>query len=263
MRRALAIAFASFLGATRVASAGGVADDPSRSDERLEAELAAARRTRASIAEKLATREAELRGRVRALYKLVRGGTLPLWVDEGERIELLRRRAAARRLILRDLAERRALMSELRAAEADEARLLAEKAARAAEAGPPPWPSLVPPVPGRILVPYGPRRDPGTRARLVHRGLLLAAGRGERVRAPGDGRVRYAGPLRGLGQVVVVEHGRGVVSVVAGLAIAEVGTGHPVRRGEPIGLAASDHVYVELRVAGRPVDPTPVLRSPR
>ena len=112
------------------AFAGRSAPPPS-TETQIAAELDAARRTVGLLEAKLATQDHALVARVRTLYKLTRGGLAPLWLEEGERARLVRNRAAARRVILRDLEERKILRGELAAATAAEARL-ADEAARAA-----------------------------------------------------------------------------------------------------------------------------------
>jgi septal ring factor EnvC (AmiA/AmiB activator) len=53
--------------------------------------------------------------------------------------------------------------------------------------------------------------------RSAARGVELSAPRGTAVRAASDGLVAYAGPLRGLGDVVVLVHSNGWVSLYARL----------------------------------------------
>jgi septal ring factor EnvC (AmiA/AmiB activator) len=221
-------------------------------------ELDAARKTRALLEDKLAAREKDLRARVVALYKLETFGELPAWVDDDARRRLLERRGAARRLILRDLEERRALRADLQAAQADEARLATE----AERAVPAPRPgSLRRPVPGRIAVPFGVAAEPDG-ARLPHRGVELVSLPGQVVGAVGPGRVAYVGPIRGLGESVVVDHGAGLVSVVGGLARARVAAGDPVAPGGVLGAAAGDRIHLEIRAGTRPIDPAPLLPAP-
>ncbi len=220
-------------------------------------ELEAARRTRVLLEEKLAARDKDLRGRIVALYKLETFGELPAWVDDDARRRLLERRGAARRLILRDLEERKALRADLAAAQADEARLAAE-AERAVAV--PPRGSLRRPVPGRVVVPFGTTVDAGG-ARLPHRGVDLAAVPGSVVGAVAAGRVIYAGPVRGLGEAVVVDHGDGLTSVTGGLERARVARGDGVVPGALLGAAAGDRIRLEIRAGARPLDPAPLLLS--
>ena len=100
-------------------------------------------------------------------------------------------------------------------------------------------------------------------------GVSLAAVAGAVVVAPFDAQVVYAGAFREYGPTLILRHGGGYHSVLAGLGRLEVGNGQPVLAGEPLGMmseAAGDgpagKLYIELRRDGRPVDPQPWLASP-
>jgi septal ring factor EnvC (AmiA/AmiB activator) len=229
----------------------------------IDDELVAARRARGVLAQKLDDKESHLHARVRALYKLSAFGDLPLWVDEGERSAALARRGAARRVILRDLEERKILRAEVAAADADVARLERDaETARFLAAMPVPDGSLARPARGNVVASFGIYTDADTHVRLFRRGVELHAPTPEVV-AAASGQVTFAGPLAGLGTVVLVDHGQGVVTVTAGLAEAAVARGDLVAAGDPVGRAASGRIYFEVRRGGRPVDPFPLLRAAR
>ena len=81
------------------------------------------------------------------------------------------------------------------------------------------------------------------------------------VVAPAAGRVVFAGPYRGYGAIVIVEHPGGLTSLLTGLAHSEVLVGQEVIAGSPLGRAAEGDsiVTLELRRNGRPVDPRTLL----
>jgi septal ring factor EnvC (AmiA/AmiB activator) len=247
------------LAAVPARGAGGGRDGAQEMDKAA-AELAAARKTRELVQAKLDEREEDLRGRVRAVYKLTRAGDLPLWVDERARAEFVRRRAAAHRMLLRDLEERKLLRDELARAEADEERL-AVAAQAAAEAAAPKIErhSLLWPASGEIEARFGPYKDPAAKLPLVRRGVDIGCERYEDIVSVAPGTVRYAGPIRGLGKGVVIDHGQGIVSITAGLVYTRVSTGYRVEEGIPVGDAMGDTIYLEVRRAGRPVDPEGLL----
>jgi murein DD-endopeptidase MepM/ murein hydrolase activator NlpD len=241
-----------------VASAGAAPGAP-RAVGALDRELEVARRTEVQVAEKLAARETDVAGRVRALYKLTRAGLAPLWLDGAARGELVRRRAAARRLIVRDLAERGLLRAELERARAARVRLEAELEARIAAEPAPLAPGVVVwPIQGAVLGRFGISADPSSGVRLSRTMVELGVRAGAPVVAPAAGTVRYAGPVRGLGQAVLIEIDPGVVVVVAGLAGLEVEAGAPIARGARLG-AAHARVAVGLYNHGRAIDPLPLL----
>jgi len=228
-----------------------------------DAELVAARRTEAQLARKLDDGESALKSRIRTLYKLTASGDLPFWVDEAARGAALATRGAARRVILRDLEERKILRAEHTAAQADVARLQADAARAAFTAAQAPRDgSFLRPVEGDVVASFGSYNDERTHARLVRRGVELHA-RSPEVVAAAAGQVRWVGPLRGLGTVVVVDHGQGLVSATAGLAEAAVRAGDLVAAGEPVGRAGGARVGLEVRRGGIPVDPFPLLGAGR
>lgn len=78
--------------------------------------------------------------------------------------------------------------------------------------------------------------------------------------APAAGRVAYAGPLAGWGQVVILDLGPGWRAVVAGLDDLTVAAGSRVEEGQALGRSAPDgEIYFELRRDERPIDPGPWL----
>ncbi len=235
---------------------------------RAERELATAQRSRTLVADKLVAREAELAHRVRTLYKLTRAGHAPLWADEHARTDLTRRRAVARRLIFRDLEERRLLREELDRADVQAARLVRDVADQAA-AAPPTLParSLLPPVGGQRTGRFGVRLDRATGARLISRGVTWPTIAGAVVSAPFAGQVAHVGPLRGVGNVVLlrVAGDGGITILVTGIVTLDPGvtTGVQVAAGARLGVAGVGKVTLELRRAGRTVDPTPFLAAAR
>ena len=79
------------------------------------------------------------------------------------------------------------------------------------------------------------------------------------------GVVVFCDTIDGLGLVVVVDHGRGWMSVYANLARSDATPMMPVAAGEAIGAVGAgsamgaDGLYLELRHQGIPVDPEPWL----
>jgi murein DD-endopeptidase MepM/ murein hydrolase activator NlpD len=92
----------------------------------------------------------------------------------------------------------------------------------------------------------------------AHKGVDYAAPIGTPVRAAGDGRIRYAGPKGGYGNVVEIEHSRSIVTVYGHLSRFAKGTrvGAHVTQGTVIayvgmtGLATGPHLHYEYRVNG-------------
>ncbi|MCX8476419.1 MAG: peptidoglycan DD-metalloendopeptidase family protein [Sphingomonas sp.] len=109
------------------------------------------------------------------------------------------------------------------------------------------------PVAGRLITGLGELSATGVRAR----GLTLATTPNARTIAPAAGRVVYAGPFRAYGGVVIIDHGEGWTTLVAGLGGLAVRVGDQVAQGQVIGRAWANgdpRVTVELRRRGQPMD---------
>lgn len=109
--------------------------------------------------------------------------------------------------------------------------------------------------PGVVLARFGQRVGA-----LPSRGIAVAVDRPRAVRAPRPGRVVFAARLRGMGIVLILDHGGGYHGVFAGLGRVSVAPGATVTTGELLGMAVPlrgrpARVYMELRRMGRPVDP--------
>ncbi len=92
----------------------------------------------------------------------------------------------------------------------------------------------------------------------AHKGIDYAAPIGTPVRAAGDGRIRFAGPKGGYGNVVEIEHTSSIVTVYGHLSRFAKGlrVGEHVTQGAVIayvgmtGLATGPHLHYEYRVNG-------------
>ncbi|MET3437069.1 peptidoglycan DD-metalloendopeptidase family protein [Sphingomonas sp. 1185] len=117
------------------------------------------------------------------------------------------------------------------------------------------------PVAGRVASGFGEISDAGVRAR----GITLATGPHAPVVAPAGGEIRYAGPFRGYGGIIIVDHGAGWTSLVTGLGGIAVRVGQRVAAGAVLGRAGqgrggmAPRVTMELRRDGRPMDITALL----
>jgi len=131
-------------------------------------------------------------------------------------------------------------------------------ASRLGRGGPP---SLVWPVSGRVLTPFGP-----TESGQVNDGINIAGRAGETVRAAASGEVVYAGnELRGFGNLVLVRHAGGWITTYAHLDRIGVARGARLAQGQALGtLGATGRVsqpqlHFQLRQENRPRDPLAFL----
>lgn len=120
--------------------------------------------------------------------------------------------------------------------------------------------SLRPPVQGAIVRQYGAKDDFGA----TSKGLVIEGRAGAQVVAPFDGKVVFAGPFRGYGQILLIEHGGGYHTLLAGLGRIDGVPGQWLLAGEPVAVmgdtaAGRSKLYVEFRRDGRPINPRPYM----
>ena len=114
------------------------------------------------------------------------------------------------------------------------------------------------PVDGRVVRRFGAGLGVG---RASWDGILLEAAAGDEVRAPHAGRVVFADWVRGLGFLLVLDHGENVLSLYAYNDRLVGRKGETVDKGQVIAHAGSSGgrpqpgLYFEIRRNGRPEDP--------
>ncbi|MDQ6217529.1 murein hydrolase activator EnvC family protein, partial [Achromobacter insolitus] len=97
------------------------------------------------------------------------------------------------------------------------------------------------------------------------KGIDIAGALGDPVTAAADGLVKYSGNgVRGLGNLIIVEHQNGFITAYAHNRAVLVKTGQTVKRGAKIAeLGQSDttspRLHFEIRRQGQPVDPMQYL----
>jgi len=111
------------------------------------------------------------------------------------------------------------------------------------------------PVNGRINSRYGPRGS------TFHDGIDIAALEGTPIQAIEEGEVIYSDQLRGYGNMVIVRHQGGIVSVYAHNQINLVREGQQVDKGEVLakvgstGRVTGPHLHFEIRKNNATQDP--------
>ena len=113
------------------------------------------------------------------------------------------------------------------------------------------------PLTGSLLAGYGNAMPDGR----ASEGLLIAAPAGSSVYAVAAGRVVYADWLKGYGLLMVIDHGRGYMSLYANNDALIKDVGDSVAAGERIstvgssGAQARSALYFEMRLNGQPQNP--------
>lgn len=114
------------------------------------------------------------------------------------------------------------------------------------------------PTRGEIISRFGkPRSDGGT----TWKGTFIRTSIGAEVRAVAAGRVVYADALRGFGNLLILDHGSGYLTIYGNNQAIYRQNGQSVKTGDIIAVTGSSDgsgesgLYFELRQRGQPVDP--------
>jgi septal ring factor EnvC (AmiA/AmiB activator) len=139
-------------------------------------------------------------------------------------------------------------------AELDVARLPAGRGA--------PLAVLLAPSSGRVIHKFGAPLTGGGKAN----GLTILTALGAAVQSPADGEVKYVGPVKGWGVILILRMSGGYHLVLAGLDRASVELGQSVAAGAPVGWMpderqSASELYFEVREQGVPVDPMRWMRT--
>ena len=114
------------------------------------------------------------------------------------------------------------------------------------------------PVKGRIYKKYGSRRN----QKQKWRGVLIKAPGGQRVHAVAEGKVEYAGPLRGYGFVVILQHDKNYRTLYAYNRAVYRKTGDVVQAGAVIAAVGNsggqeqNALYFEIRKGASTKNPS-------
>ena len=115
---------------------------------------------------------------------------------------------------------------------------------------------------------FGVRSDPFRGRAAMHGGIDLAGPMGTKVYATADGVVeRSEYNNGGYGNLIELDHGRGIETRYGHLSKRLVEDGQRVKRGDLIGLMGStgrstgSHLHYEVRIDGKAVNPIPFMQS--
>ena len=226
-------------------------------------------------------------GRLRAIEALARDKTAELSVIESEqraeRGQLLGQQTERRRVLDRVSVQLRDQRREVKSLERDEARLsrlvlqLTKVIAAPIERGrrnervpvPPEGGSeqssfaqlkgkLRLPIRGELVNRFGARRSEGG---PQWKGLFIRAVSGQDVRVVATGRVVFAEWMRGFGNLLIVDHGGGYLTIYGNNESVLKAVGEEVRTGDVVATAGAtggsqeSGLYFEIRRQGKPFDP--------
>ncbi|HZN92282.1 MAG TPA: peptidoglycan DD-metalloendopeptidase family protein [Myxococcales bacterium] len=211
--------------------------------------------------------------RVRRFQELSRWELESIRAEVGQKLQWAKEREARARQQRQDLEDLLSLLQaeavqsgrvvkELEVADRELGTMIAEMEAAPAESGFGALKGRLPwPVVGRVELGFGKVENQRFHTVTVQKGVDLRAPAGSPVRAVADGKVAFAGWLRGYGNLVILDHGDGYHTVHAHLGELERKVGEEVHQGEALGPLGDTgslkgaYLYFELRHHGVAVDP--------
>lgn len=131
-------------------------------------------------------------------------------------------------------------------------------------------PGLLPfrqPVQGVYSSPFGLRRFLNDQPRSPHSGLDIAAATGTPVTAPAPGTVALTGDFFFSGNIVLLDHGGGLVTMYGHLDRIDVEEGAVLDRGDRIGTVGATgrvtgpHLHWTVSIQGERVDPITLMQA--
>jgi murein DD-endopeptidase MepM/ murein hydrolase activator NlpD len=117
------------------------------------------------------------------------------------------------------------------------------------------------PTGGWMTSRFGHRVSPFTGRKELHKGVDIANRKGTAILATANGIVSFAGKKGPMGNVVVIDHGHGMITRYAHLSEAMKKQGDTVKRGDIIaqmgnsGRSTGPHLHYEVHLNGVPVNP--------
>lgn len=114
---------------------------------------------------------------------------------------------------------------------------------------------------------FGIRSDPFRGTAAMHAGVDIPGPTGTPIYATADGVISHAGRQGGYGNMVEINHGKGIATRYGHLSKIVVADNTRVKRGQLIALMGSTgrstgpHLHYEVRIDGHAVNPVPFLTT--
>ena len=122
--------------------------------------------------------------------------------------------------------------------------------------------SFAMPARGKLISKFDETTDLG----FSTKGIVIETRSAAQIITPYDGRIAFAGRFREYGLLLIIDHGEGYHTLLAGMGRIDVLVDQRVLAGEPVGVMQSvpdgpPRLYVELRSDGHPINPLPWLAA--
>lgn len=124
-----------------------------------------------------------------------------------------------------------------------------------------PWPGQ-----GKLMVRFGANFNEQLGTRYESQGIELAQSPGAPIRAVAAGKVVFAKPFRGFGNLLILDHGGGYYTLYAQARQLLKKAGEMVAAGDKLGISGfsdSKSIYFEIRQRGTPLNPLQWLKPRR
>ncbi len=114
------------------------------------------------------------------------------------------------------------------------------------------------PVHGKLLNRFGDQRSG---KHVTWKGLFIQSSNGSNIKAIADGKVVFADWLKGFGNLLIIDHGKGFMSLYGNNETLYKQVGTAIRTGDIIATVGNSSgsldsgLYFELRYNGKPLDP--------
>lgn len=126
------------------------------------------------------------------------------------------------------------------------------------------------PTPGytKINSPFGYRKDPIFGGTSFHAGIDIGAPMGAKIVAADGGTVLFSGWMTGYGQVVILDHGKGISTLYAHASVLMVQNNQKVIKGQQVakvgstGWSTGPHLHFEYRINGEKQNPLNYVKRP-
>jgi murein DD-endopeptidase MepM/ murein hydrolase activator NlpD len=128
-------------------------------------------------------------------------------------------------------------------------------------------PSMQPVDNVKLTSSFGVRSDPYHGSAAMHAGVDIPGPQGTPVYATADGVIGRSGRFGGYGNLIAINHGKGIETRYGHLSKILVASNTRVRRGQLIGLMGStgrstgSHLHYEVRIDGAAVNPMPFMQN--
>jgi len=124
---------------------------------------------------------------------------------------------------------------------------------------------IAPPLNGRVLVQFGPRRNERYNVSTISNGIIIATPENTLVRAFADGEVVFSDVFSGSGRMIIIDHKNGFHTVYgynSDLLVQKgdnVVLGQAIARSGATGAASEPSLQFEVRRNGLPVNPLELI----